>query len=54
VPPVGIGVRDDDVLALQAADTLAKTAFSSRTSAVWDDNAPDFISSYIVNDATVI
>jgi ribonuclease HI len=38
----------------EAADTLAKTAFSSRTSAVWDDNAPDFISSYIVNDATVI
>jgi hypothetical protein len=37
----------------EAVDTLVKTAFSWRTSAMWDDNVADFISSYI-NDATVI
>ena len=38
----------------EVADRSAKTAFISRSSAVWDDSVPDFISSFIVNDAAVI
>ena len=38
----------------QVADSLAKSSFDSRSSGLWDNSIPDFISHLLVNDMTII